>query len=100
MVEKACHAVPEIFDIDVVDVVDELVFKGIVDRFELAEFACGILMLAFHVRNLSVGGSRCYDRMNARVERDDEGYAGAEEVFGVLHREDVMAEGRIPAGGV
>ena len=38
-------------------------------------------MLAFCVSDLCVVGSRCYDRMNTRVERDDEGYAGAEEVF-------------------
>ena len=67
--DKACHAVLEILDIDVVDGVNELVFEGIVDRFEEAEFALGFLMLAFHVSNLSVGGSRCYDRMNAWVER-------------------------------
>ena len=57
-------------------------------------------MLAFRVSNLSVGGYRGYDRMNARVEGGDEGYAGAEEVFGIQRSEDVMAEGRIPAGGV
>ena len=57
-------------------------------------------MLASRVSNLSVGGSRCYDRMNAQVKRADEGYAGAEEVFGIRRGEDVMAEGRIPAGGV
>ena len=55
-------------------------------------------MLAFRVSNLSVGGSWCYDRMTARVERNDEGYAGAEEVFSIRRDEDVMAEGRIPAG--
>ena len=38
--------------------------------------------------------------MNSQVEGDDEVYAGAEEVFGILRSEDVMAEGRIPAGGV
>ena len=38
--------------------------------------------------------------MNARVEKDDEVYAGAEEVFGIRRSEDVMAEGQIPAGGV
>ena len=80
---KSCHAVPEILDIDVVDGVDELVFEGIVDRFEEAEFARGFLMLAFRVSDLSVGGSWCYDGMNAWVERCDEGYAGAEEVFGI-----------------
>ena len=91
---EAHHAVPEILDIYVVDGVDELVFKGIFDRFEEAEFARGFHMLAFRVSHLSVGGSRCYDRMNARVERDDEGYAGAEEVFGIQGSDDVMAKGR------
>ena len=38
--------------------------------------------------------------MNAGVERNDEGYTGAEEVFGFRRSEDVMAEGRIPAGGL
>ena len=57
-------------------------------------------MFAFCVRDLSVGGSRCYDRMNARVERNNEGYARAEKVFGIRRSEDVMAEGQIPAGGV
>ena len=38
--------------------------------------------------------------MNARVERDDEWYSGAEEVFSIRRSEDVMAEGCIPAGGV
>ena len=57
-------------------------------------------MIAFSVSNLSVGVSRCYDSMNARVERDDEGCAGAEEVFGIRRSEDVMAKGRIPVGGV
>ena len=52
------------------------------------------------MRDLCVGGSRCYDRTNARVERNDEGYACAEEVFGIRRREDVMAEGLIPAGRV
>ena len=33
---KTRHAVPEILDIYVVDGVDELVFEGIVDRFEEA----------------------------------------------------------------
>ena len=42
-------------------------------------------MLAFRVSDLSFGGSRCYDRVNVRVERNDEGYAGAEEVFGIRH---------------
>ena len=37
--------------------------------------------------------------MNSQVEGDDEGYARAEEVFGILRSEDVMAEVRIPAGG-
>ena len=50
--------------------------------------------------NLGVGGSRCYDRVNARVEQNDKGYAGAEEVLGIRCGEDVVAEGRIPAGGV
>ena len=50
--------------------------------------------------DLSVGGSRGYDRMHSRVEGDDEGYAGAEEVFGIRRSEDVMAKVRIPAGGV
>ena len=57
-------------------------------------------MFAFCVRDLSVGGSRCYDRMNARFERNDEVYAGTEEVFGIQRSEDVIAEIRIPAGGV
>ena len=57
-------------------------------------------MLTFRVGNLGVGGSRCYDRVNAWFERYDEGYAGAAEVFGVWRSEDVVAEGRIPAGGV
>ena len=57
-------------------------------------------MLAFRVSDLSVGGSWCYDGMNAWVERCDEGYAGAEEVFGIRRGEDVMVEGRIPVGGV
>ena len=57
-------------------------------------------MLAFRVSDLIVGGSQGYDRMNVRVEGDDEGYAGAEEVFGIRRSEDVMAKGRIPAGGV
>ena len=57
-------------------------------------------MLAFRVRDLSVGGSRLYNRMNARVERDDEGYAGLEDIFCIRRREDVMAKGRFPAGGV
>ena len=57
-------------------------------------------MLAFRVRDLSVSGSRVYDRMNARVGGDYEGYTGAEEVFGIRHSEDVMAKGRILAGVV
>ena len=57
-------------------------------------------MFAFHVSDLGVGGSRCYNRVNARVERNDGGYAGAEEVLSILRSEDVVAEGRIPAGGV
>ena len=57
-------------------------------------------MLAFRNGDLGVGGFRCYDRVNAWFERDDEGYAGAEEVLGVWRGEDVVAEGWIPAGGV
>ena len=38
--------------------------------------------------------------MNTRVERNDGGYSRAEEVFGIQLSEDVMAEGRITAGGV
>ena len=38
--------------------------------------------------------------MNARVERNDGGYAGAEEVLGIRRSEDVVTKGRIPAGGV
>ena len=38
--------------------------------------------------------------MNARVERNDEGYDGADEVLGIRRCEDVMDEGRIPTGGV
>ena len=38
--------------------------------------------------------------MNNRVERNDEGYAGAEEVLGIRRSEDVVAEGQITAGGV
>ena len=57
-------------------------------------------MLVFQVSDLGIGGSRCYDRVNARVERNDEGYAGAEEVFGIRRSEDVMDEGRITAGGI
>ena len=57
-------------------------------------------MLVFRVSDLSVGGSQGYNRMNARVEGDDEGYDGAEEVFGIRRSEDVMAEGRILTGGV
>ena len=45
-------------------------FKGIVNRFEEAEFARGFLILAFRVSDLRVGGYR--------VERGDEGYARAE----------------------
>ena len=77
-----------------------MVFKGIVNRFEEAEFAHGFFMLAFRVIDLNVSGSRCYDRMNTRVERDDKGYAGAEEVFGIRHSEYVMAKGRILSEGV
>ena len=94
---EARHAVLEILDIDVVDGVDKLVLEVIVDRFEEAEFARGFLMLAFRVSNLSVGGSRCYNRTNAQVERDDEGYAGTEEVFSIRRSENVMNEGRNPA---
>ena len=57
-------------------------------------------MLTFRVGNLGVGGSRCYDRVNAWFERYDEGYAGAAEVFGVWRSEDVVAKGQITAGGV
>ena len=57
-------------------------------------------MLAFRVSNLGVGGSRCYDRVNARVERNDEGYAGAEEVLCIRRSEDVVAECRITVGVV
>ena len=53
-------------------------------------------MIAFCVSDLSVGGSQCYDRMNARGERDDEGYAVAEEVFGIRCSEDVMAKTGFP----
>ena len=98
--DKARHAVLEILDIDVVDGVDELVFKVMVNRFEEAEFTRRFLMLTFRVSDLSVSGSRCYNRMNARVERDDEGYAGAKELFGIRRSEDVIAEGQIPVGGV
>ena len=97
---EAPHALPEILDIDVVDVVDELIFEVVVDHFEQAEFARGFLMLPFCVRDLRIGVSRCYDMMNSRVERDDEDYAGAEEVFSIRRGEDVMAEGRISVGGV
>ena len=95
---EARHSVPEILDVDVVDGVDELVFEGIVDHFEEAEFARGFLMLAFHVSDLSGGDSRGYDRMIARIEGDDEIYTGAEEVLGIRRSEAVMAEGQIPAG--
>ena len=50
--------------------------------------------------DLGVGGSWCYDRVNSRVERNDEGCAGAEEVLGIRRSEDVVAKGRIPAGGL
>ena len=40
----------------------------------------------FYVSDLSVGGSRCYDRMHAWVERNNEGYSGAEEVFRIRRR--------------
>ena len=48
-------------------------------------------MLAFRVSNLSVGGSQCYNRTIAWVERYDEGYARAEEVSRIQRSEDVMA---------
>ena len=57
-------------------------------------------MLAFRVSDLGVGGSRCYDRVNARVERNDKGYAGAEEILGIGCGKDVVAKCQIPAGGV
>ena len=57
-------------------------------------------MLAFCVGDLSVGGSRGYGSMNTRVEGDDEGYASAEEVFGIRHSEDVMTKGWVTTGGV
>ena len=49
---------------------------------------------------LGVGGSQCYKTVNARVERNDEGYAGAEEVLGIWSSEDVMTECQITAVGV
>ena len=57
-------------------------------------------MLAFRVSDLGVGGSRCYDRVNALVERNDKVYSGAEELLGIRCGEDVVATFRIPAGGV
>ena len=57
-------------------------------------------MLALRVSDLGVGGSWCYDRVNAQVERNDEGFAGAEEVLRIRRSEDVVAEGRISAEGV
>ena len=57
-------------------------------------------MLMFHVGELGVGGCRCYDRVDVRVELNDEGYAGLEEVPSIRRGEDVVAVGRIPAGGV
>ena len=57
-------------------------------------------MFAFRVSDLGVGGSLCYDRVNARVERNDKGYTGAEELLGIQCGEGVVAECRIPAGGV
>ena len=57
-------------------------------------------MLAFCVGNLGIGGSRCYGRVDARVEQNDEGYAGVEDLLGIRCGEDVVSEGRIPAGGV
>ena len=38
--------------------------------------------------------------MNAWAERNDEGYTGVEEAFGIRRSEDVMDKGRITAGGV
>ena len=57
-------------------------------------------MLVFRVRNLGVGGSWYYDRVNAQFERNDEGYSGAEDVLGIQRNEDVVAKGRITEGGV
>ena len=57
-------------------------------------------MLPFRVRNLVIGGSQCYNRVNARVECNYEVHAGAEEVLGIQRSEDVVTECRIPAGGV
>ena len=49
-------------------------------------------MLAFHVIDLGVGGSQCYDRVKAWVERNDKGYAGAEEVLRIRCGDDVVAK--------
>ena len=57
-------------------------------------------MLTFRVSDLGVGGSWCYDRVNTRVERNDKGYADAEEALDIRCSEDVVSECRIPAGGV
>ena len=57
-------------------------------------------MLAFSVIDLGVGGTRCYDRVNTWVERNDEGYAGMEKVLGIRRSEDVVAECRITTGGI
>ena len=57
-------------------------------------------MFAFCVHDLGIGSLWCYDRVNARVERNDECYAGAEELLGIRRGEDVVDECRIPAGGV
>ena len=57
-------------------------------------------MFAFCVGDLGVGGSQCYARVSARVERNHEEYAGAEEILGIRRGEYVVAERRIPAGGV
>ena len=64
------------------------------------EFSRRFFVLAFRVSDLGVGVSWCYDRVNARVEQNDEGYAGAEEVIGIQRSEDIVAEGQILAGGV
>ena len=57
-------------------------------------------MNASRVSDLEGGGSWCYNRVNAQVERNDEGCAGAEEVLSIRRIEDVVAKGRILAGGV
>ena len=38
--------------------------------------------------------------MHARVDRADEVHAGAEDVFHIRRSQDIVAEGRIAAGGV